>query len=422
MSNIRKVFNNGEKVELPIWNGKTPYALYYNGECVWKNGKDKPKHFIVTVWNVTNETFTFPALTINSYGKNIEEVVGIIDWGDGNEEEYNSTIPIEHNYNKTGIYTITIYVDITVIAYTKLNGEYPTSFEKRKDLLSIDTEKSILKNCWAYTFYGCSNLYNAKFNDSLSFANNTFTECTSLTEITLPKATNVTDGMFAKCDSLTSVTITKYSFPLGDYSFQSCKNLKSLNLENCYTLGEYCIYDSGIQEIKLSSKYAKDDYDYWLDFGMMVVQNKFLNILFDGYNRHFTIIDNCVYWRNTPSEDYTYFVYCLNTSSGDIKIKNGTTRLCKYAFKDGNSDGKNSYTKSHYLNGITSITIPKSVTQIDNDVFESYSSFYYGGGTFYSNNQVVQFYYEGTSEEWSKIVPSYRYFPTGNPLICLGDE
>lgn len=415
MANIRRCFMNGKTVDLPVWEGKNVFALYYNGYCVWKNGIDKPKYCIITIWNVENKVLLFPALTMGRYADDsgtitTEESIGVIEWGDGTEEEYNSANELEHTYENNGIYTVTLWTNITTLKYTKGNGTIPyydsngmnyESFRGRKDLIGIDTEKSLLVKCVSFMFQDCINLRDVNFNDLLTFDSSiyngsTFKNCISLTKIEIPKATDfIAPSMFEGCSNLNSVIVRANSFGIGESAFYDCVSLETFDFRKCIHIDGFAIYNSGIKNINLGSKWEGT-----YEVGRAFYQNKFINVTVEN-NVNFKVLGDCLYYVN--SKGNYGLIYCSNKSSGNIIIENGTTKIFSYAF----------YVFDNYPNGITSITFPNSLETIADNIFDSGHN---GSWTYKSNDEEVVFNYYGTEEEWLSIIPNYRNFPTGNTV------
>lgn len=252
MSNIRKILNNGKKVELPIWNGKTPYALYYNGECVWKNDNDFKNPF-VTTWHISSNDFIFPALETISH-------VGIIEWGDGNSEEYDSAKSYSHYYDKTDNY-FSIKVKCEIY---ELNFEV---FKNREDLIKVVCPLvsvfNVGDNGYGSQFEGCSNFEiisswsNVEIVPKLAFAN-----CLKF-EINIPYSIKeIHQAAFFGCDFYTVDLPPKLRY-LGYRAFAYNKRLRYITipdtveeLESISTCGHQFQECINIEFICIGDKYS----------------------------------------------------------------------------------------------------------------------------------------------------------------------
>ena len=144
-----------------------------------------------------------------------------------------------------------------------------------------------------------------------------FMDCSSLTSITIPNSvTSLGEDCFYGCSSLTSVTLPNSVTRLGSYCFYGCSCLTSITIGNSVTsLGEYCFgYCSSIER--------------------MVV---------DAANPVYDSRENCNAINHTSTNKLV--VGCKNS-----KIPNSVTSLRDFCFLG--------------CSGLTSITIPNSVTSL----------------------------------------------------------
>lgn len=91
-----------------------------------------------------------------------------------------------------------------------------------------------------YAFNGCSNLTSIILPYSLtSIGENAFLDCYSLTNITIPKSmTTISSGAFSGC-GLTSVSIPDNVIKIDKYAFYGCPNLASVTIpESVTNIGE----------------------------------------------------------------------------------------------------------------------------------------------------------------------------------------
>ena len=80
------------------------------------------------------------------------------------------------------------------------------------------------------TFSGCSSLKSITFNDALlSVGEYAFMDCDALIEVTMPKSVKVLSyGMFLGCDNLKTITISWYTFEIGKEAFSGCTSLENI--------------------------------------------------------------------------------------------------------------------------------------------------------------------------------------------------
>lgn len=231
-------------------------------------------------------------------------------------------------------------------------------------LTSISFPDSI-KKIENTAFAGCINLTSVSFPDSLtSIGQQSFRNCDSLTSITIPNSvtvigngafsdcdnltsviflegiTNIANSMFSDCDNLTSVIIPDSITSIGDYAFDRCNKLTSIAIPDSLTrIGEQAFRDC----ISLNSIILPDSV-------IRVGSNAFYNT---GY---YNDSDN---WENDVLYIDDILIKVNNTKTGDFAVKSGTKVIADYAL--------------YACSNLTSITVPKSVTNIGDSAFQACS-------------------------------------------------
>src|SRR5574344_1013623 len=168
-----------------------------------------------------------------------------------------------------------------------------------------------------------------KYDDLTSIEDYAFQNCKGLTTFDISGATNLTtigEGAFNGCSSLTSVTIPSSVTSIGARAFKDCSGLTSIDLSNAnglQTIGGYAFYNS---------------------------------------NATFT---------TTTGSSATAVKYDALTSIGDYAFTScsGLTTFDMSGATNLTSIGDNAFSTS----GLTSITIPASVTSIGDHAFNSCS-------------------------------------------------
>lgn len=226
-------------------------------------------------------------------------------------------------------------------------------YEELIDAVIPDSVTSIKK----YAFCGYKGLKSVTLPDGLTAINErAFYGCTELKEINMPSQLRYIGERAFEKTALTSVILPAYVREIPDYAFAECRSLTSITISDSVTsIGRAAFY-------KCSS--------------LIII----------------TIPDS------VTSIGYEAFGYC--TSLANVTIGDGVTSIGSYAFY-----GCSSLTSVAVGNGVTNIgerafeccysliniNIPDTVTSIDS-------------GTFRSCSSLKEITYEGTMEEWAKVI------------------
>ncbi len=292
------------------------------------------------------------------------------------------------------------------------------------DLQSVVLPESI-EEIKYYTFSGCAHLSSINFPNSIkSIGSNAFNGCKSLTKISLPSSlTSIQYGSFSGCEKLSSLSFPASLERIEGTAFVHCQNLSSISLPESLTLigDEAFGYCYGLSSITLPASLAEIGYSAFRSCDNLMSVKYAASIPLPEKNN---IFDNETYLKatlimpNAPIESiYVTSPWCffgnIVASDGSFStqefefnglvysVVDNVNRTCitkggfsQYDSKTGTaviipgnnvkgelvipekvSVGLHEYTVigvgeySFYKNDITSVEIPKSITEI------SYNSF-----------------------------------------------
>ena len=223
---------------------------------------------------------------------------------------------------------------------------------------SIIPKDGSVTNIGEGAFRGCSGLTSVTIPDSVtSIGSGAFYNCDGLTSVTIPDSvTNIGVGAFAGCSGLTSVTIPDGVTSIGEEAFSGCSGLTSIAIPDSVTSIGYEVF-------------------YGCD-GLTSIAIPFVGEKADGTGE-------------------TYFAYLFGGSPDSLKevIITGGESIDDYAFMD--------------CSGLTSITIPNSVTSIGTWAFADCSG-------------LTTINFQGTKAQWQAIEKdsNWNYSTREYAVIC----
>lgn len=231
MANIRKVFYNGKKIEAPIWNGIIPYALYYNGECVWKNGEDN-NYLLRVILRKGYSSLFFPALE---------------------SEEYKHMGYVEVHQNGAKIQEIECDT-ASEIKITGLNSSLDTELRYFIDDLS-NLKEGALKDRGFIKSFALSTNATLKELPSWCFGISTTSIYSYLENIQLSnKIEKIGDYCFHLNVSLTHFDYFSNVWSVGKMSFYESSLKGDIKLLNATEIKAYAFFSTDITSVHLSSK------------------------------------------------------------------------------------------------------------------------------------------------------------------------
>ncbi len=213
-----------------------------------------------------------------------------------------------------------------------------------------------------------------------------FASCTTLESVVIPNGVKEIDyEAFNECTNLKTVILPNTLEEISDDAFNNCTNLKDLKLPNSLEwIGENTFYNCGLTTLIIPDRVSRIEptaFKNCTSLTKVIIKSKKIDYLandvFDGCNDSiFTGDDNALYLSDgTNPYHILYKAKSTNITSYSI---NENTKIIGSAF-DG-CTGLTSITIPSSVTsiggsafsdctGLTSVTIPSSVTSIGSDVF-----------------------------------------------------
>ena len=238
-----------------------------------------------------------------------------------------------------------------------------------------------------YAFAYCPTLSDVVIGNSVTIiGNRAFCDCASLSNVNIPDSVAVIDARaFNNCSSLTSITIPNGVTSIGAYAFNGCSGLTSMTIPDSVTsIGNNTFYNcTGLTSMTLpfvgeSRTATTTNGVFGYVFGatssnisgtvqQFFSSNKSFYYYIPSSLREITITD-------ATRLSYGAFYNCSFLST--ITIPDSVTSIDNYAFFN--------------CSGLTSITIPNSITSIGDYAFSGCTG-------------LTAVYYSGTQEQWNAI-------------------
>lgn len=244
-------------------------------------------------------------------------------------------------------------------------------------------------------FEGCNSLRSITIPDDVTIiGNSAFSDCSGLTSINLPNSlTSIGMAAFMNCSEITSVNIPDGVTDIGTQAFYGCSSLTSVTVNSETPLSisssTFSNRTNATLYVPAGSNAAYKAADYWKEFKEIVDPSV---ITFTDANVKTLCVAN---WDTDGDGELNMeeaaavtnlgTVFQSNstiTSFNELQYFTGLTSIGDYAFL--NCTGLTSITipesvtrigsDAFQCNGLTSITIPESVTSIGNGAFNACES------------------------------------------------
>ena len=218
-------------------------------------------------------------------------------------------------------------------------------------------------------------------NGVTSIGGGVFEYCTSLISVTIPNSvTSIGDSAFFGCTSLTSVTIPNSVTSIGDSAFYNCTSLTSVTIPNTVTsIGDSAFYNctslTGVTIPDSVTSIGGGVFEYCTSLISVTIPNSVTSIGRSAFSNCTSLKSVTIPNSVTSIGDYAFYV-CYFTSENFVNNSNVELDYSsKPTIVDTDAGGfcikDNELVNMRPTYAIGEVTIPNSVTSIDDDAFDS---------------------------------------------------
>ncbi|HAJ96716.1 MAG TPA: hypothetical protein DCO72_03155 [Ruminococcus sp.] len=229
-------------------------------------------------------------------------------------------------------------------------------YDKKEEVTSLVLEGNITE-ITDQLFSGMKNLESVSFPDTVtSIGWQTFSNCTSLKEVNLPDSVkSIGNGSFGRCENLESVSLPNGLETIDVWAFGECTNLKNITIpDTVSSIGAYTFYKcTSLTDMTLPEKVTA------LEEGLLQGCTSLQNFNAKG---KIESVEGAVFsgtpWLLNQPGIVTYdgkWLLAYNGSEQEIKIPDGVTEICDYAFMNNEN--------------IAKVILPESVKMIGREAF-----------------------------------------------------
>ncbi len=271
-------------------------------------------------------------------------------------------------------------------------------------------------------FEGCSGLTSITIpNNVTTIGTEAFRGCTGLTSITIPNNVTVIGyRSFMGCTGLTSVTIPNSVTTIGTKAFFKCTDLTSVTvkIKTPLTIVEDVFSNraNATLYVPAGSKAAYEAKNYWKEFGTILEVDEhstFTAKTVEGYDMVFTVLD-----EDAKICQVGYLDASWDERAVDKEIVKGSLTIPETA--NGYKVVKIGKNSLNNIDGMTSVTIPNTVTSIDDDAFfncEGLESFELPASVTSLGTEALSAFWNDTSVKVADGNPKYDSRDNCNAII-----
>ncbi len=282
---------------------------------------------------------------------------------------------------------------VTVASDSKLKSIGTWAFG-RSGIKSFVMPDSVNK-IGTYLFSECNQLEMATLSPGLkSIPKQTFYWDPMLYSINIPESvTSIGTYAFASCSQLNTVNGGKNVKTLGDYAFAWDYSLTNVSFDNVKTVGKDAFDGAGISTLKFTNKSLtiKDEAYLGASVTSVTFPKSVTSIQYGAFNNCYSLteiklptkvgsISGGIFTNTSWADEQKDPVYVgdnllmAKTGVSSVAVKSGTKKICEFAFEGETTlgsvtipDGVKTIGEGAFFDtGLTSVTIPASVTEIGN--------------------------------------------------------
>lgn len=302
-------------------------------------------------------------------------------------------ISIPKSVKKIDNYTFSGCSSLTKVLFsedTHLNVIDKGAFSNCISLNSFNVPYGVTK-LGDYAFEGCSSMLDISLPDSLVLiGTNVFEDCISLKKAIVPKnITLLSQGIFKNCSGLKDVSLPEGITIIGPESFNGCAALNGITIPKTVVKIENSAFSGciSLKKIEIPSNVINigdSVFSNCRSLSKVILNEGIVNIgsgVFNNCDSLSEIIFPNSVTKIESGESYSTLGECELL---ELVIFPNELSVINCGFFEGSN--------------INKVFIPKSVTQIYDCAFPS------GSNNWHNSTTVKEVYFEGTQEEWNKIL------------------